>query len=534
MKHRVLVSDQLNEKGLALFRNSDDFEADMKTGLEPAALRQVIPGYHALVIRSATKVTRDILEAATDLKVIGRAGTGLDNVDIAEATRRGIVVMNTPGGNSEATAEHTISLIMAMHRHIPQAVASLKEGRWDKKKFQGREMEGRRLGVIGLGKVGSLVCKIGSRGLRMKVMGFDPVASQEAAAQVGATLTDLDRIFAESDVITVHTPLNDATRNLIDAKAFEKMKDGVMIVNCARGGIVNEADLLAALESGKVAAAALDVYSQTPPGDDNPLVNHPRVVTTPHLGASTSEAQENVAVAVVEQIMDYLAQGIVRNAVNVPTVSTLQAAKMGPYLDLARRLAQFLGGLAPSAISEMQVEFLGEIATWDHAPITNAALVGLLRRFEGMEVNDVNAGAIAKERGIRISETTLREGQDYASALGLKTVSSDGASRYVQGTLIQRDGLEPRIIAIDNFVTEAVPAGPMLIVRNRDTPGMVAGMSRKLADGGVNIAQMNLSRDAIGGTAVSIINTDEAVDESVIEAISAIDGIMSVQQVILY
>ncbi|MGB6063572.1 MAG: phosphoglycerate dehydrogenase [Desulfomonilaceae bacterium] len=532
MDYHILVSDNVHQQGLGLLEKQEGFHVDVKTGLSADALKQIIGTYDGLVIRSATTVTADLLKFASKLKVIGRAGTGLDNVDVAAATRQGIVVMNTPGGNAVATAEHTISLIMCAHRHIPQAVASMKKGKWEKKKFQGREMAGKTLGVIGLGKVGSIVSKLASRGLKMNVLGYDPFTTVEAASQIGAKLASLQDILSCSDVITVHTPLSNETRGMIDAAAFGKMKEGIVVVNCARGGIIDETALLDALESGKVSAAALDVYTSSPPGE-HPLVMHPRVVATPHLGASTGEAQINVAIAVANQIIDYLAKGIVRNAVNLPGMDPAKAAKITPYLGLARRLAQFLGLLTPNGIIELEIEYHGEVASWDLKPITNSALVGLLSGFEGTEVNQVNASMIAQARGIRVSETTLEESELHGSSLLLRTGTSKGMSHSVQGALIRRIGYEPRIIGIDGFVTEAVPAGPMLVVNNKDIPGMIAGMSGALAAGGINIAQMNLSRDCVGGMAMSIINIDAPADDVTLESIRSIEGIIGVKQVIL-
>ncbi|MBM3299686.1 MAG: phosphoglycerate dehydrogenase [Deltaproteobacteria bacterium] len=532
MSYRILVSDNVHQRGIDLLESRQGFQVEVRKGLAPDELKRAIVEYHALIIRSATKVTPDILAAARNLRVIGRAGTGLDNVDIREATKRGIVVMNTPGGNSVAAAEHTIALIMAAHRHIPQADRSMKTGKWEKKQFQGREMAGRTLGVIGLGKIGTLVSKAASRGLKMRVLGYDPVTTSDVALQCGATLTSVEEVFRRSDIITVHTPLNDETRNIVDSRAFSLMKDGVIIINCARGGIIDEQALLENLESGKVAVAALDVFSVSPPGQ-HPLVMHPRVIATPHLGASTDEAQINVAVAIAQQVIDYLESGVVRNAVNVPGMDPAMAAKMGPYLELAKRLAQFLGGLAPAGVIEMEMEYQGEIAAWDVQPITNAALVGLLQSFEGMDVNEVNAPLIAQERGIRVLSTTMSEGSQYGPSVVIRIRRLDGTRVSVQGALIRRIGDEPRIIAIDRFITEAVPAGPMLIVTNKDIPGMIAGISGALARGGINIAQMNLSRDCPGGMAMSIWNVDTSVDEETLAAIRSVPGILSVKQVIL-
>lgn len=530
--HRVLIADNVHEQGIDLLRGRQGFQVDVHLGLSDDALQKILPDYHALVVRSATKVTAEVLQAASQLRVIGRAGSGLDNVDVREATRRGIVVMNVPGGNSESTAEHTIAMIMAVHRHIPQAVASMKEGKWEKKKFQGREMTGRTLGVIGLGRVGSLVAKKAIRGLHMTVLGHDPATTSEVAAQMGVKLVPRDEMYRCADIITVHTPLNPDTRKMIDSAALGKMKDGVIIVNCARGGIIDEEALLQGLDSGKVAAAALDVFAETATGE-SPLVRHPKVLGTPHLGASTREAQINVSVAVIEQVIDLLETGIIRNAVNVPALDAKQYAQVGPFLDLALRLGQFLGGLSEGNITEMEVVYHGEVATWNFKPITNAALVGLLSRFEGTEVNQVNAALTAQDRGIRVSETTLTGSPDHGSTLEIRAAMADRNVLSVHGALIRRIGREPRIIGIDRFLTEAVPAGPMLVVTNRDVPGMIAGISGTLAKSGINIAQMNLSRDRAGGRALSIINIDTPAGEAALEAIRAIDGILSVKQVIL-
>lgn len=532
MTYRILVSDNLHQKGVDLFAEREGFKVDVKTGLAPEALIEAIGEYDGLVVRSATKVTTDVLGAAEKLKVVGRAGTGVDNIAIPEATRRGIVVMNTPGGNSQAAAEHTITLIMTLHRHVPHAVASMKDGKWEKKKFQGREMAGKTLGVVGLGQIGSIVSRLASRGLKMRVLGYDPVTTEQAASKMGAKLATLDEIFGEADLVTVHTPLNKETRDLIDAAAIDSMKDGVMIVNCARGGVVNEEALLAALESGKVAAAALDVYSVKPPGN-HPLVMHPRVIATPHLGASTAEAQVNVAVAIAEQMIDFLETGTVRNAVNVPAMSAAEASKVRPYVDLARRLGQFVAKFSPAGLVALELEYRGEIATLDTKPVTGAALVGLLSHFASIPVNEVNAAVIAGDKGISVSETTLEEGKDFASSIAIRAGFSAREPLTVQGALIHRVGDEPRITGIDHFLTEAVPAGPMLIVTNKDIPGMIAGMSGALAEKGINIAQMNLSRESAGGTALSIINIDSPADEATLDTIRAIDGILSVKQVVL-
>jgi D-3-phosphoglycerate dehydrogenase / 2-oxoglutarate reductase len=532
MKHSVLVTDNVDERGIDLFRQREGFSVDPINDLSGDDLKGIIGRYDALVVRGATRVTSEVLAAASRLKVIGRAGAGTDNIDVPEATRRGVVVMNVPGGNSVATAEHTISLIMAVHRHIPQACLSMKSGKWEKKKFQGREITGRTLGVIGLGKIGSLVAKLASRGLKMSVLGYDPAVSPDVLSKAGVKPSSLDEIFSGSDVITVHTPLNDETKGLINEGAFAKMKEGVIVVNCARGGIVDEDALLAGLESGKVSAAAMDVFTVSPPGR-HPLVMHPKVITTPHLGASTGEAQINVAVSVIGQVIDFLEHGLIKNAVNAPAIDAALSHKIRPYLDLARRLAEFIGRFASGVITRMQVKYMGEIASWDVKPVTNAAILGLLSSFLERGVNFVNAAILADSRGIRVSETTLKESSANGPSLEIQVGLADGSRWNVQGALIRRIGHEPRIIGLSGFVMEAVPAGPMLVVSNEDVPGMIAGMSGAIAAGGINIAQMNLSRDRTGGRAISIINLDAPADEETLNKIRGIKGILSVKQVIL-
>ncbi len=533
MSHKILVCDNLHQRGLDLLTAQGGFDLEVRGAVAPDDLAGTIAEYEGLIVRSNTVVTPEVLANAPNLKVVGRAGTGVDNIDVREATRRGVIVMNAPSGNSRSTAEHTLSMIMALHRDLHQAVASMKAGKWEKKKFQGTEMTGRTLGIIGLGRIGSIVGKTARKALGMHVIGYDPMVTVGAAAQMGVGLVSLDEVFSQADVITVHTPLDSETRNLIDARAIEKMKDGVYIVNCARGGIVNEEALLAGLESGKVGKAALDVFTTKPPGT-GPLVLHPRVIGTPHLGASTREAQEQVAEAIAEQFIDYFVHGTVRNAVNVTASDPSWGPRMRAFLDLAGRLAQFAGRLSPGGICGIEVEYQGKMITSREVkPLTTAALVGLLSLFEGADVNPVNAWVIAEERGIRVSETKSEEGDEYGSSIVVRVSCADRTVRSVQGALLKRIGFEPRIIGIDHFVTEAVPAGPMLVVGNRDIPGMVHGMTGALARSGINIAQMNLSRVIKGGSAISIINIDGPADEATLQSIADIPGILSVHQVIL-
>jgi D-3-phosphoglycerate dehydrogenase / 2-oxoglutarate reductase len=530
-KHRILICGAVHRNGIDLLTRKSGFQVDFIPDFRPEEVGETLGDYEGLIVRNDTIVTADVIRKAHNLKVIGRAGAGLGNVDVAEATRRGIVVMNTPGVNAVSMAEHTISMIAAAHRHIPQAVISMKQGLWEKKKFQGREMAGRTLGVIGLGRIGSMVAKRAQRGLKMNVLGYDPAVTARACAQMGVSLVSLDELLSSSDVVTVHAPLNATTSGLIGAAELSKMKKGVIIVNCARAGIIDENALVEALNTGVVGAAALDALEGSCAGEDS-LIAHPNVIATPHLAASSHESEIGVAVAVIEQVADFLEKGIIRNAVNVPSIDEAVRSKISRYLDLARRLGNFLGQLSRTGISEMELEYRGDDIT-DLRPVANAALVGLLSAFEGSHVNFVNAGAIAEERGIQVSETTLKEATTHGPSLEARIKLQDGGSISVQGAFIRRIGYEPRIIGIGEFVTEAVPAGPMLIVTNKDMPGMIAGMSSTLAQSNINIAQMNLSRDHSGGSAMSIINLDSPADDGTLNKIRSISGIISVSQVIL-
>ena len=533
MGYTILCSESINSRGIDLLRSRPGFKADVRSDLSQDVLSKIIADYDGLLIREEVTVDEQVLRHASRLQVIGIAGSATESVDVAEATRHGVVVLTSPGLSAVSLAEHTIALIMAVHRHIPQAVLSTKQGKWEKKKFQGREIAGRTLGLIGLGKVGSLVSERASRGLKMNVLGCDPMVTRDAASsRMGARLVSLDELLASSDVISVHAPLNEETRGLLDDRAFAAMKQGAIIVSCGREGIVDSQALLRALEDEKVAGAGLDLFSEPSPAD-RALIEHPRVVVTPHLGPSTDEAEVNVALAAVEQLIDYLENGVAKSALNVPAVDPKELARVGPYMDLAWRLARLAACLVEPHVTGLEVEYRGQMALWDVKPITNAALVGLLNRTEGPEVNAVNASYIAQQRGIRVSETVNKKATDRISTLIIRLGLADASSRSVQGAFITRETEEPRIIGIDNYVTEAEPAGAMLVVTNRDIPGMVAGIARALADRGINVAQMNLSRDAAGGEALSIINLDTPADRETLERIGGIDGILNVRQVIL-
>ncbi len=520
--YKVLVSDKISDSGAKLLKMEPDMEVDVKTGLSPQELKEIIGEYDALIVRSATKVTRDIIEAASRLKVVGRAGTGVDNIDLEAATEKGIVVMNTPGGNTVAAAEHAVSMMLSMARKIPQACASMKEGKWEKKKFMGVEVHGKTLGVIGMGRIGSLVAKMGL-GLGMRVIAFDPYLSQKAAKDMGVTLTDLDTLYAESDFITIHAPLTQETRNMISREAFKKMKEGVMLVNCARGGIVDEEALMEAIEVGKVAGAALDVFASEPPPPDYPLLKLEEVICTPHLGASTREAQEVVAIAIVQQIIDYLKRGIVKNAVNVPSIKPELAAKAEPYIHLAQKLGSFIAQIFEGRMEELVVEYAGEVLEEGIYPtLTSAALAGLLKPILGNGVNMVNAPVIAKQRGIKVVESKSDQSEGYISLIRL-ILMGDGKETSASGTLIKRDA--PRIVMVNGYPIEAEPTGYMLFFTNYDRPGVIGRIGTILGDAGVNIAGMRLGRTQPGELAIAILNVDSPVPEEVMEKIRALPNI---------
>src|SRR5271166_717133 len=518
---RILLSDSLSAQGLDVLRRYPELQFDLRPGLKPAELAAIIGDYDALIIRSGTKVTAEIIEQADKLKVIGRAGVGIDNVEVEAATRRGIVVMNSPLGNSVTTAEHAIALMMALARHIPSADASVKSGKWERGRFLGVEVCGKTLGVVGLGNIGRIVADR-AIGLKMKVIAFDPILTTEAASRLGVELVGLDQLYSRADFITVHTPLTEDTRGLIGPAAFEKMKKGVRIVNCARGGIVDEAALLAAIESGKVAGAALDVFVDEPPPADHPLLKSPAVIATPHLGAATDEAQVQVAVDIAQQVSDFLLQGTIRYAVNLPTLSPRELELIGPHLELGEKLGRLAAQLISEAPTQVTVGLGGEAAGHNAEPITSAVLKGLLARFLEQDLNFVNAPFIARERGIHVTEIRSREVTDYINTLTL-SVRTANASHEVAGAVIGNRGL--RIVRIDGFRVEAVPDGYFLMLHNRDVPGVVGAVGTMLGQAGINIGGLELGRDRVGGTALSIFEVDEPVPSAVLDKLKTLPAI---------
>jgi D-3-phosphoglycerate dehydrogenase len=530
-RYRVLIADELSTRAVEILSRHPEVSVEVKTGLKGAALIEALQGVHGLAVRSATKVTAEVLDGARELKIVGRAGIGVDNIDVPAASRRGVIVMNTPSGNAVTTAEHALFLLCSLARHIPQATASMKGGKWDKKKFQGTELFDKTLGVVGLGNIGRIVADR-ALGLKMKVVGYDPFLTAEAAERIGVELVALDELWKRADMISIHTPLTADTRGLVGAQAFAKMKDGVLLVNAARGGIVDEAALLAALDSGKVGGAALDVFVEEPPPAGHPLVAHERVICTPHLGASTEEAQEKVAVEVAEQLVAYLVRGEVKNAVNVPAVAAEHQARLTPYLDLASKLGALLGQLT-SGLAAVDVEMVGEVAELGAKLIPGEALAGLLRQHLDVPVNAVNARLLAADRGLRVSETVRSRGATFTSSITLRGSGAQGES-LVKGVVFSTDaGLEPRVVRIDRFDLEVVPEGRVVILRNEDRPGVIGAVGTLLGGRGINVSRMQVGLDKTRAQALQLWSVDAAVDAATLEAIRRVAGVVSAQVVTL-
>lgn len=516
-KPKVLISDKLSPRAAEIFQENG-VDVDVKVGMTPEELIACIGEYDGLAIRSATKVTAEVIKAAKNLKVVGRAGIGVDNVDREASTAAGVVVMNTPFGNSVTTAEHSISMMMSLARRIPAASASTHEGKWEKSKFMGVEVLNKTLGLIGCGNIGSIVADR-AQGLKMKVIGFDPFLSEERAKDLNIEKVELDDLLARADFITLHTPLNDATRNILGEKNLAKTKKGVRIINCARGGLIDEAALKASIESGHVAGAALDVFEEEP-AKENILFGMEEVVCTPHLGASTSEAQENVALQVAEQMSDYLVNGTVTNALNMPSVTAEEAAKMKPYTILAENLGSFAGQITESGISKVEIEYAGSATQLNTKALTSVALKGALEPF-AEAVNMVNAAAVAKERNIEVKEILNEEAGDYQTLIKL-TITTENQTRSVAGSLF--GGSNPRVVAINEVPLEASLNKNMLYIVNEDKPGMIGAVGKIMGDKGVNIANFHLGRN--DKDAISLIELDSDVDEATISSIEGIDSVV--------
>lgn len=514
---KVLIADKLSPQAIDVF-TQNKVETDVKTGLSPEELIAIIGEYDGIAIRSATKVTADVLKAGKKLKVVGRAGIGVDNVDVKAATAAGVVVMNTPFGNSVTTAEHAVSLMMSLARQIPSANASTHAGKWEKNRFMGVELAGKTLGLIGCGNIGSIVADR-AQGLKMKVIAFDPFLSADRAAAIHVEKLELDELLARADFISLHTPLTDSTRNILNKDAFAKTKKGVRIINCARGGLVNETDLKAALDSGQVAGAAFDVF-EIEPAKEHALFGNENFICTPHLGASTSEAQENVAVQVAEQMSQYLTVGTVTNAVNMPSVSAEDAAKLKPYIQLAGQVGSFAGQLAEGGIKAVKIEYEGAVAALNTKPLTAVALEGLLSPLIE-NVNMINAPVIAKERTIEVSEVKHERGGDYQTLIRI-TLTTDKGSREVAGTLF---GSRPRLVEVGGIKLEAGLGVQMLYVNNEDKPGLIGNLGKLLGEAGINIANFHLGRNDARNDAVALLEVDQAVPAELLAAINALPSV---------
>ena len=515
---KVLISDKMDPRAAQIFRERG-VEVDEITGKTPEEVIAIIGNYDGLAIRSSTKVTKAILEAATNLKVIGRAGIGVDNVDIPAASAKGVVVMNTPFGNSITTAEHAIALMFALARQLPEADASTQAGKWEKNRFMGVELTSKTLGLIGAGNIGSIVADR-ARGLRMKVVAYDPFLTPERAIEMGVEKVSLDDLLARADFITLHTPLTDQTRNILSADNLAKTKKGVRIINCARGGLIDEAALKAGLDSGHIGGAALDVFVSEP-AKDSPLFGTPNFVSTPHLGASTTEAQVNVAIQVAEQMADFLVSGGVTNALNMPSLTAEEAPKLKPYMALAEKLGSLIGQLAHGSLSGISVEVEGAAAALNQKPITGAVLAGLMR-VHSDTVNMVNAPFLAKERGLDVREVRREREGDYHTLVRV-TVKTDAGDRSVAGTLFGDQA--PRLVELFGIKVEADLAGPMLYVVNVDAPGFIGRLGTTLGEAGVNIGTFHLGRRSAGGEAILLLSVDEAVTGELLTKVRALPGV---------
>lgn len=524
-KPRVLVSDKLSETAVQIFRDRGiDVDFQPNLGKDKDALLAIIDQYDGLAIRSATKATEKLIAAATNLKVIGRAGIGVDNVDLSAASRKGIVVMNTPFGNSITTAEHAIAMMFAVARQIPEANASTHAGKWEKSKFMGVELTGKTLALIGCGNIGSIVAARGI-GLAMRVIAFDPFLSENRAEEMGVEKVELDELFARADFITLHTPLTDKTRNIIDAAAMAKMKKGVRIINCARGGLIVEADLVEALKSGQVAGAAIDVF-EVEPATENALFNMPNVVCTPHLGAATSEAQENVALQVAEQMSDYLIKGAVSNAINMPSITAEEAPRLKPFVKLAEVLGAFVGQATDEPIQEVEILFDGSTADMNRRALISAALAGLIRP-QMADVNMVSAPIMAKERGMILSEVKRDKSGMFDGYIKL-TVKTASKTRSVAGTCFS-DG-KPRFIQIKDINLDAEIGRYMVYTTNNDAPGIIGILGKTFGDAGVNIANFSLGRNYAGGDAIALLYLDAPVGQDLLDKVTAFPEVLSAKQ----
>ncbi|HHZ20026.1 MAG TPA: phosphoglycerate dehydrogenase [Firmicutes bacterium] len=522
---KVLVLDGVSEKAIAILRENG-IQADVSPTLPLPELVAKIPEYEGVIVRSQTKVTAEVIEAGAKLKVIGRAGVGVDNVDVEAATKRGIVVMNAPDGNTISTAEHTIAMIMALSRNIPQAHCSLKAGQWDRKSFTGVEVNNKVLGIIGMGRIGTEVAKR-MQAMGMKILAYDPFLAEERAQMLGVKLATLDEIYANADYITVHTPLTPETKNLINAETIAKMKKGVRIINCARGGILNEDDVAAAIEAGQVAGVAVDVYPEEPPVNRR-LIELDKVIATPHLGASTKEAQVNVAIDVAVEMSKCLKGEAFKNAVNIPSVRPEVLAVVKPYFSLAEKLGLMITQLCTGRIEKVEIGYEGEIAEYDVSLLTTMIMKGILRPVLDVEVNMVNAQLLAKQRGIKIAENKEATSPDYTNRITVKVYTSKTV-HTVAGTLFRKD--DERVVEIDGYYFEVVPHGNLLVAPHEDRPGIIGKVGTVLGEAGINIAFMQVGRRDQGGTAIMVMTVDNPIDDATLAKVAAVPGILDARVV---
>ena len=536
---KVLVSDKMSQDGIDVLNAADGIQVVYKTNLSPEDLIKELQDTDALIIRSSTKVTKDVFAAVNKLKIIGRAGIGVDNIDCNTATERGVIVVNTPSGNATTTAEHAIAMLMSLSRHIPQADKSMNGGKWEKSKFTGIEVTGKVLGVFGYGNIGKIAADR-AQGLKMRVIVFDPFLTAEVAAKDGVELVTKEKLFERADYITVHVPLNDSTRNLINKNTIETMKTGVRIINCARGGIVNESDLIEGLDSGKIAGAAIDVFEEEPPPQDNPLLKHDSVICTPHLGASTAEAQVNVAVQVAEQIRDYLISGEIRNSLNCPSISSEMVKVLSPYLKLCDKLGSFQGQIHRdnhAEIKKLTISYSGAVTDYDTKALTSALVYGFLNTISDGSVNFVNALSVAESRGIVVEENVVHHVQDFANQIIL-SVTCEDKTNLIAGTLFGSKNY--RFVRFNDFYLEVIPDGYILALHNYDRPGVIGKATSILGNHNINVSRMQLtldktfqpgSKESCLQEAVSFINIDQPVNEAILEELMKLENIITVHQI---
>ena len=522
---KVLIADPISESGLSVFQGNGRFRIDARSKLSPAELKKAIADADAVIVRSETQLTADILAAGKKIKIAGRAGVGVDNIDVAAASRRGILVVNVPGGNTISAAEHTLALLLSLARNIPSANNSLKAGEWNRSQFTGTELQGKTLGLVGLGRIGREVARR-AQSFGMRILGYDPYASEEYAKAYNIALRSFEELCQEADYISLHVPLNDGTRHLLNAKTLARLKPGVRLINCARGGIIDEKALAEAIRNGAVKGAALDVFEEEPPPKDAPLFRLPQVIVTPHLGAATEEAQVKVAQELAETIRDYFLQGTVRNAVNLPAMEADEYREMEPYILLAEKMGKFVSQLMEGAVKELRIAYAGEICQKNTTPLTLAALKGFLSPILDVEINLINAPHLARERGLKWKEIKTSQAEDFTSLISLRADS--GKSRLsIAGTLLARNN--PRIVTIDDLTVDIVPEGTMVVLTNADRPGVIGFIGTVLGKNKINIAAMQVGRKTSGGEAVTIVNVDSAVPEDVLNQIRDFKGITRVR-----